>query len=64
LFWAAFIPTRPLGAALADILTKPQIKSGLNLDRIESSLTLALFMTVCIAATNLRKLAPSGPTTH
>jgi uncharacterized membrane-anchored protein len=64
LFWAAFILTRPLGATLGDILTKPQIQGGLNLDRIESSLTLAAFMTVCIVATNLRKPAPTGAMAH
>ena len=64
LFWAAFILTRPLGATLGDILTKPRIQGGLNLDRIESSLTLAAFMTVCIVATNLRKPAPTGAMAH
>src|SRR5271155_2913141 len=60
LFWAAFILTRPLGATLGDILTKPFDSGGLNLDRIESSLALALFMTACIALTGLRRPAPPG----
>jgi len=55
LFWAAFILTRPLGATLGDILTKPLSHGGLNLDRIQSSLALAAFMIACILLTNLRK---------
>jgi len=61
LFWAAFILTRPLGATLGDMLTKPLAHGGLDLDRIESSLALALFMATCIALTGLRK--PAAPET-
>jgi uncharacterized membrane-anchored protein len=48
LFWAAFILTRPLGATLGDLLTKPVANGGLNLSRIESSLTIAVFIVGCI----------------
>ena len=48
LFWAAFILTRPLGATLGDILTKPLANGGLNLGRISSTLIIALFMIVAI----------------
>lgn len=64
LFWMAFILTRPLGATLGDILTKPRNLGGLSLDRIESSLVLAGFMTVCIAVTKLREPAASGAMAH
>jgi uncharacterized membrane-anchored protein len=64
LFWAAFILTRPLGATLGDILTKPYSHGGLNFDRIESSLALAGFMTVCIVTSSLRKPAPPGSMAH
>jgi uncharacterized membrane-anchored protein len=64
LFWAAFVLTRPLGATLGDILTKPLSHGGLNLDRIESSLALTAFMVACIALTNLRKPAPDGMASH
>jgi uncharacterized membrane-anchored protein len=64
LFWAAFVLTRPLGATLGDILTKPQENGGLNLDRIESSIALAIFMAACILLTNLRKPAAAGTATH
>jgi uncharacterized membrane-anchored protein len=64
LFWAAFILTRPLGATLGDILTKPHSHGGMNFDRIESSLVLAAFMTICIAMTSLRRPAQSGAMAH
>ncbi|HEY1657428.1 MAG TPA: hypothetical protein VGG14_03720 [Candidatus Sulfotelmatobacter sp.] len=48
LFWTAFILTRPLGATLGDILTKPTDHGGLNLGRITSSLAIAIFMVLCI----------------
>ena len=64
LFWAAFILTRPLGATLGDILTKPLDHGGLNLDRIQSSLALAAFMVACIMLTSLRKPAAPGSVSH
>lgn len=54
LFWAAFILTRPLGATLGDILTKPVADGGLNLNRISSSATLAAFMILCVWLTAQR----------
>jgi uncharacterized membrane-anchored protein len=48
LFWAAFILTRPLGATLGDLLTKPHANGGLDLNRISSSLLICLFMMACI----------------
>jgi len=64
LFWAAFILTRPLGATLGDILTKPVSHGGLNLDRFESSLALLAAMAATIALTSLRKPAPLGTAAH
>jgi len=64
LFWAAFILTRPLGATLGDILTKPHSHGGLNFDRIESSLALAAFMALCVLTSDLRKPAPPGAMAH
>lgn len=52
LFWAAFILTRPLGATLGDILTKPLDAGGLNLSRFSSSYVLAGFMLFCILLTS------------
>ena len=48
LFWTAFILTRPLGATLGDLLTKPIASGGLNLSRYSSSGVIAAFMIVCI----------------
>lgn len=48
LFWLAFILTRPLGATVGDLLTKPLAKGGFNLSRISSSLIIAAFIVVCI----------------
>ena len=55
LFWAAYVLTRPLGATLGDILTKPQGQGGLNLSRITSSLVIAAIMVIIISMTALRK---------
>ena len=48
LFWAAFILTRPLGATVGDLLTKPHAAGGLNLDRIESSAVIAGLIVIAI----------------
>ncbi|TSA78493.1 hypothetical protein FNU79_18935 [Deinococcus detaillensis] len=48
LFWAAFILTRPLGAALGDFLDKPVDKGGLALDRFTASLVLLALIVVCL----------------
>jgi len=52
LFWSAFILTRPLGATLGDLLTKPHENGGLNLSRISSSLAIAVFMVLSILVTS------------
>jgi uncharacterized membrane-anchored protein len=54
LFWAAFVLTRPLGATLGDMLTKPYREGGLNLDRISSSLVIAVFMIALIILSGRR----------
>lgn len=48
LFWAAYVLTRPLGATLGDTLTKPRADAGFELDRITSSLVIAVLMVVTI----------------
>jgi uncharacterized membrane-anchored protein len=48
LFWLAFILTRPLGATVGDLLTKPHPNGGLDLSRITSSSVIALFIIACI----------------
>jgi uncharacterized membrane-anchored protein len=54
LFWAAFILTRPLGATIGDILTKPHANGGLELSRISSSAIIAVIMIACIMFTSQR----------
>jgi uncharacterized membrane-anchored protein len=48
LFWAAFILTRPLGAAVGDYLDKPRANGGLALSRYTASAVLVVFITACI----------------
>lgn len=50
LFWAAFILTRPLGAAVGDFLDKPVAAGGLELSRYSASAALFGFMIICILA--------------
>lgn len=52
LFWTAFVLTRPLGATLGDLLTKPHAEGGLNFSRIESSLIIATVIVVLIVLTD------------
>jgi uncharacterized membrane-anchored protein len=54
LFWLAFILTRPLGATVGDLLTKPEASGGLDLGRISSSSLIAIFMIGCIVFTSQR----------
>lgn len=44
LFWMAFILTRPLGATVGDLLTKPHEKGGFDLGTIGSSGVLGAIM--------------------
>ncbi|WDD90680.1 hypothetical protein Bsp3421_000544 (plasmid) [Burkholderia sp. FERM BP-3421] len=48
LFWAAFILTRPLGAAVGDFLDKPSSAGGLALSRYSASAALFAFMLTAI----------------
>lgn len=64
LFWAAFILTRPLGATLGDILTKPLDHGGLNLSRFTSTYALAALMIVCIFFFSGRSESEALPEAH
>ncbi len=48
LFWAAFILTRPLGAAVGDFLDKPVAQGGLEFSRPLASAVLAATVLACI----------------
>jgi uncharacterized membrane-anchored protein len=60
LFWSAFILTRPLGATVGDLLTKPFAHGGINLGRISSSLVIAIFIVGCILFTSQREGSHPG----
>ena len=48
LFWTAFVLTRPWGATVGDLLTKPHAKGGLNLGTAGSSATLTATLMLLI----------------
>lgn len=48
LFWAAFVLSRPLGAAVGDFLDKPHASGGLALSRVTASAVLAAFIVASI----------------
>lgn len=48
LFWAAFVLTRPLGAAVGDFLDKPIAKGGLDFSRPLASAVLAVTIVALI----------------
>jgi len=52
LFWGAFVLTRPFGATMGDLLTKPHAKGGLDLGTIGSS---AVLLTILFALTLFSK---------
>ena len=54
LFWSAFVLTRPFGATLGDVLTKPVERGGLNLGTIGSSLVLLAILVAVIVHTSRR----------
>jgi uncharacterized membrane-anchored protein len=58
LFWAAFILTRPLGAAVGDFLDKPIDKGGLDFSRPLASAVLAAIIILLIV------LIPQRAGTH
>jgi uncharacterized membrane-anchored protein len=48
LFWSAFVLTRPLGATLGDVLTKPEAHGGLDLGTAGASTALLLVLVVLV----------------
>ena len=63
LFWVAFVLTRPFGATLGDVLTKPHEKGGLNFGTIGSSIVLLSILGVCIAFTTFKQRRLIAPET-
>ena len=62
LFWVAFVLTRPFGATVGDVLTKPRDAGGLALGTVGSSLVLALVLVVSVtlATVEVRRQTPSA----
>jgi uncharacterized membrane-anchored protein len=48
LFWVAFVLTRPFGATMGDLLTKPHEEGGLNFGTIASSAILAVVLGIFV----------------
>jgi uncharacterized membrane-anchored protein len=59
LFWIAFVLTRPLGATMGDVLTKPHEHGGLDLGTVGASAVLATILVVVILRTG-RSLAATA----
>lgn len=59
-FWAAFVLTRPFGATMGDLLTKPVDSGGLGFGTIGASLVLGVILVAAILLTD-RKHARSAP---
>ena len=58
LFWCAFVLTRPFGATMGDLLTKPPSHGGLGFGTFGASAVLAAVMLGLILATSRRE--PAG----
>lgn len=59
LFWAAFVLTRPFGATMGDLLTKPHEKGGLDLGTIGSTIVLLGALIALILWTTFRRPKPA-----
>lgn len=59
LFWAAYVLTRPLGATLGDMLTKPYDHGGFALDRFGASAVLLAIMAVGVLVMS-RRVEPAS----
>lgn len=59
LFWAAFVLTRPFGATMGDLLTKPHEKGGLDLGTIGSTIVLLGALVALILWTTFRRPKPA-----
>ncbi|HEX5377024.1 MAG TPA: hypothetical protein VFW47_00540 [Phenylobacterium sp.] len=54
LFWAAFVLTRPFGATMGDLLTKPPVKGGLGVGTLGSTLVLLALLLAVLLFTSRR----------
>lgn len=54
LFWAAFVLTRPFGATMGDLLTKPHLKGGLAFGTVGATLALLTLLAALVALSTWR----------
>ncbi|HEX3733303.1 MAG TPA: hypothetical protein VHU91_10325 [Mycobacteriales bacterium] len=54
LFWAAFVLTRPLGATVGDLFSKPHSKGGMELGTMGTSAVLTAILVALIIYTTVR----------
>ena len=59
LFWIAFVLTRPFGATMGDVLTKPPDHGGLGLGTVGSSAVLLGILVVLVIRETLRLRSPA-----
>lgn len=59
LFWIAFVLTRPLGATVGDMLSKPHAKGGLGLGTWGTSAVLFLVLVAGVVYSHRRTAAPA-----
>lgn len=64
LFWAAFVLTRPFGATMGDLLTKPPVKGGLGFGTVGATLVLLTVLVILVVITTRRMVSPVGPSSH
>ena len=55
LFWIAFVLTRPFGATMGDVLTKPHDKGGLDFGTIGASAVLAGILGIMILLVTIQQ---------
>ena len=60
LFWLAFILTRPFGATLGDLMSKPLDKGGLDFGTVGSSAVLAALLVTMVAYAMWRRPAAAA----
>lgn len=58
LFWIAFVLTRPFGATMGDVLTKPNSRGGLGLGTAGSSAVLGAILVGLVVYTTHRQRRP------
>ena len=64
LFWMAFVLTRPFGATMGDVLTKPQERGGLGFGTVGSSAILGAILVILVVYTTLKNAPTAAAADH